>query len=454
MSPATAPIVARLAELVGPGQVVSDPAALSAYEVDGHQPNAALRPTSATEVAEIIRFAAAERLALIPMGGRTKLRIGMPPRKYDLALDLSAMNRVLAYDPHDLTLGVEPGVRFADLQRQLAERHQFLPLAPAFAGRATLGGMIAAGADTPLRYGYGTARDCLLGVEFVTGDGVASKSGGRVVKNVTGYDLHKLLIGSLGTLAVITRLNFRTFPQPPERQILVASYKEPKAALDLCAAMAKSPLRPQMLDVVGPRAALLFEEVTAARIPTECWSVVVEVAGHHPVIERHARELDRLARETNAAEFTALDQSQGAALFTAIQEFPRLVTENIPGAAIFRTPALPSDILSALQRAWTAAGRDDLHVATVIRASGVVYTSLLPATNDVPASAILSACRVLMDAGLAAGARPMIEWCPQEVKLAMSVWPPPGSEQAIAERLKKVFDPQGVLSPGRFQEGL
>ncbi len=122
------------------------------------------------------------------MGGRTKLGIGMPPRRYDLALDTSRMNRVLAYDPRDLTLGVEPGVRFADLERQLAERGQFLPLAPAFADRATLGGMVAAGADTPLRYGYGTARDCLLGLEFVTG----GEGNGERAARARGEKRHRL----------------------------------------------------------------------------------------------------------------------------------------------------------------------------------------------------------------------------------------------------------------------
>src|SRR6202011_6121068 len=106
-----------------------------------------------------------------------------------------------------------------------------------------------AGSDSPLRYAYGTARDFLLGVEFVTGEGVVSKSGGRVVKNVTGYDLHKLLIGSLGTLAVITRLNLRTFPLPPTQRTFVASFATAPGALSFCAAIAKSPLQPKLVEV-------------------------------------------------------------------------------------------------------------------------------------------------------------------------------------------------------------
>ena len=187
-------------------------------------PSAVVAPADAAQIAEILRFAVAEKLAVIPTGGCTKLGIGSPPARYDLALDLSRMNRVLAYDPHDLTLGVEPGVRIADLLRTLGEQKQFLPLAVPFAERATIGGIVAANSSSPLRHAYGAVRDFCLGMEFVTGEGAQAKSGGRVVKNVTGYDLHKLLIGSLGTLAVITRVNFRTFPMPQAQGTFVASF--------------------------------------------------------------------------------------------------------------------------------------------------------------------------------------------------------------------------------------
>src|SRR5579872_3050117 len=151
------------------------------------------------------------------------------------------MNRLLAYEPQDLTLGVEPGMIFADLDRRLREKGQFLPLASPFAERGTLGGIVATAADTPLRYAHGTAKDFLLGVEFITGEGIISKSGGRVVKNVTGYDLHKLFIGSLGTLGVITRLNFRTFPLPPDQTMFVAAFADQSGAFALCGALMKSP---------------------------------------------------------------------------------------------------------------------------------------------------------------------------------------------------------------------
>ncbi len=166
MKEPAASVTSRLADLVGTEHVVTGPLNLSAYAVDGLEPSVVLLPGSAAEVVEVLRFAAVERLTVIPIGGRTKLSIGMPPRSYDLALDMSRMNRILAYDPRDLTLGVEPGVRFTELDARLAKQRQFLPLAPPFADRATLGGIIAAGCDSLLRHTYGSVRDYLLGMEF------------------------------------------------------------------------------------------------------------------------------------------------------------------------------------------------------------------------------------------------------------------------------------------------
>src|SRR5579863_7418001 len=205
-------IFPRLSEIVGNSNIVADPTQLSAYEIDGEIPSAAARPGSSREVAEVVKFAASEKLAIVPMGARTKLGMGMPPRHYDIALEMTRLDRVVAYDPGDLTLGVEPGIPLQRLQGVLAGHRQFLPLVVPFMDRGTVGGTIASGTDSSLRQPYGTARDYVLGMEFVTGDGELVKSGGNVVKNVSGFDIHKLMIGALGTLGVITRINFRTFP--------------------------------------------------------------------------------------------------------------------------------------------------------------------------------------------------------------------------------------------------
>ena len=452
MKQAMSSLPSRFADLLGAEHVLTGAAALSACEVDGLRPSAVLRPGSAAEIAGILRLAAAERLAVIPTGGRTKLEIGMPPRRYDLALDLTRMDRVLAFDPADLTLGVEPGLRFAELERHLAAKRQFLPLAPAFSARATLGGMVAAGADSPLRHAYGSARDQLLGMEFVTGAGIAAKSGGRVVKNVAGYDLHQLLAGSLGTLAVITRLNFRTFPLPPQERMFVAAFADGEGALGLCRAIAKSPLQPRLVEAFNPATARI---IGAAPVPVDRWSVAVAAAGHRAVVARHEQDLARMARELRAVDFAAFDGPEEDAVFAGLREFPRLVLEAFPGAAIFRLAILPGAMPGLLRETLAVSERHQLEPAILVRAAGIVYAALLPPAGDAGGAARLAAaCRELMQVSLGAGARPMMEWCPVAVKRDVNIWPPPGNDQALAEKLKRVFDPQGILAPGRFLGGL
>ena len=181
----------------------------------------------------------------------------MPPRQYDLALDMTRLDRITAYDPGDLTLGVEPGIPLRKLAAVLAEHDSCFRCGSLLHSR-TIGGTIASGVDTPLRQMYGTARDYVLGMEFVTGEGVPAKSGGRVVKNVTGYDMHKLMIGALGTLGVITKINFRTFPAPSAPRAFMAIFETRQRALDLRHRIARSPLTPMTIEILSPRAAALF----------------------------------------------------------------------------------------------------------------------------------------------------------------------------------------------------
>src|SRR5690242_2151884 len=148
----------------------------------------------------------------------------MPPSRYDLAVDMNRLDHVISYDPGDLTLSVESGITVAKLAAALAEHNQFLPLEVPFYDRATIGGTLSSGVDSPLRQLYGTPRDFVLGMEFVTGEGALAKSGGRVVKNVTGYDLHKLMLGAIGSLGIITRINFKTFPLPSATATFIASF--------------------------------------------------------------------------------------------------------------------------------------------------------------------------------------------------------------------------------------
>jgi glycolate oxidase FAD binding subunit len=212
----------------------------------------------------------------------------------------------------------------------------------------------------------------------VTGEGVMSKGGGRVVKNVTGYDLHKLLVGSLGTLAVITRVNFRTFPLPPAQGSFVASFSDAEPAFGFCRAIAQSVLTPQIVEVADPGAAhLLFSAEAPARITPQHWSVIISAAGQPSVVDRYARELGHMASAGNAAEFVPLNDAEHVSVLARIQEFPRLILEAAPSAAIFRIGVVPSAMPLLLGGLSGLAEQCGLTVATLTRASGVMYVAVL-----------------------------------------------------------------------------
>ena len=465
MSAATNTAVARVAEIVGDSNSTGNPSELAAYEIDGKRPSAAVRPGSGEEVAEVIRFAAAEKLGVIAAGARTKLGIGLPPRKYDLALDMTRLDRVIAYDPDDLTLGVEAGIPLRKLQGALAERRQFLPLAVPFFARTTVGGAIASGMDSPLRQFYGTARDYILGMEFVTGEGTLAKSGGRVVKNVTGYDLHKLMIGSLGTLGVMTKLNFRTFPLPIDTRAFVIRFERADQAFDLRARVAHSPLSPITTEILSPGAADLFCSDAAGQIEraplaagvliNSTWAFTAGFAGTEKVLHRCETELRRMAEQAGTVGISALGREQIPGAFGRKREFVAIALESAPATTILKLSVLSSRMKDILREVEADAGGVSLRWAAMARGVGVIYVVLLPDSRDDRRREhiVLTANRIQV-ACACAGGHTTIPWCPAEWKHSLRVWGSEGADLEEMRKLKAVFDPQGILGAGRFVGGI
>ncbi|MGD1211051.1 MAG: FAD-binding oxidoreductase [Candidatus Acidiferrales bacterium] len=465
MNAASTTISSRLAEIAGPSNVVADPAQLGAYEICGKIPGAAARPGSSEEATEIVKFAAAEKLAIVPTGARTKLGMGLPPRQYDLALDMTRLDRVVAYDPGDLTLSVEPGTPLRRLEGVLAGHRQFLPLDVPFMNRATAGGTIASGVDSPLRQFYGTARDYVLGMEFVTGDGMAAKSGGRVVKNVAGYDLHKVMIGALGTLSVITKINFRTFPLPGAMRTFVAGFSSAERALDLRHRVARSPLRPLTAEILSPRAAELLSSAVAAQIEPgpmppgalskEQWAVMASFGGTGKVLERSELELRRMAEDAGAAGIIALGDDRVPFAFGRTREFVPIALESSAAATILKLGVLPTRMRQVLDAAAKAADAAELRWAALVRGLGVIYLALLPSEENQEAlGRVVRAANDILAECAALGGNAAIPWCPAAWKSLLPVWGLDRGDFEQMRKLKKVFDPHGILAPGRFAGGI
>ncbi|MCE2500313.1 MAG: FAD-binding oxidoreductase [Dehalococcoidia bacterium] len=216
--------VSRLRDIVGREAAV-DPAHLPSYAIDSYLPIAAVQPADADGVSEVLTWAHRFGVAVFPSGGRTFTQLGNPPTRPGIALDLTQLNRVVDFQPADLTVSVEAGVTIAQLDAALAQDGKHVPISAPQAGRATVGGTLATGVSGPLRAAYGLPRDWLIGINVVGADGTPTKAGGKVVKNVTGYDLNRLYTGSLGTLAVITEATFKLAPAPVDWAVVVASFR-------------------------------------------------------------------------------------------------------------------------------------------------------------------------------------------------------------------------------------
>src|SRR5271154_1858414 len=347
----------RLASIIDASRVHSDPAALARYVIDEVIPGAVVKPVTAEEVAEIARFAIAENLGIVAVGSRSKLGIGMPPTRYDIALDMTALDQIAHYDPGDLTLSVDAGLPLAKLNAALAPHRQFVPLLLPFYSTSTIGGAIASGIDSPLRQAYGTARDFLLGAEFIDGTGELCKSGGRVVKNVTGYDLHKLLIGSLGTLGVITRLTFRTFPLPAVSGGHLACFKTLDDVSEYHSALERSGLPLANLEILSPvLAGMLWailqrsEEKYPEELQEKLWYAYSSAEGSDAVVRRIGRDLEKIGREKAAVQCRVLETNEDQALGGMLREAFEWLRWASPANVICRLslPTLNARALSTL----------------------------------------------------------------------------------------------------------
>ena len=458
---ATANLATRLESVLGAHRIIAAETELREYAIDGLVPGAIVRPASAQEAAEVARFAITEKLAVVATGSRSKLDLGMPPARYDLALDMTALHDIAHFDPADLTLSVDAGLPLRQLAKVLAEQRQFLPLAVPCYETSTVAGALASGIDSTLRKQYGTARDFLIGAEFVDGKGALCKSGGRVVKNVTGYDLHKLLIGSLGTLAVITRLNFRTFTLPQTHGGHLACFSNLEGASAYRDTIEKSGLPLANLETLSPEMAALTASVLretnaefAGRLDPAKWCVYASFEGNEAVVPRIASDLQKLANEADAADSEILDAASDAHLGGVLREAFDWLRWASPSVALFRM-ALPQSKPGDLADLLCIAQESALRGALLVRAAAIVYFVLLAENEDESALRALenAATRVFSLAAAGQGHATLLH-ASSKLKSRVNVWGPKRADLGVMQRVKHSFDPHNIFAPGRFVGGI
>src|SRR5712691_6547230 len=291
---------ATISQNVPKARVTTDPDALRDYAIDGLLPRLVVAPANVKQVAQIVALTSQHGLTLMARGGGSRTNLGAIPEQIDVLLETNRLTRLLEHEAPDLTCHVEAGLTLAALQAQLATKGQWLAFDPPDAGQATLGGLLASNASGPKRLRYGSARDLVIGLHVVQANGEVARSGGRVVKNVAGYDLNKLYIGSLGTLGVIVEANFKLQPLPVAERTLLLTYTNASEAMQTVIAILGSMLTPSALELIDGGAASDMSDFFRINLPTNGYTLAIDFEGGMATIDRQIDETRLLARKHGA----------------------------------------------------------------------------------------------------------------------------------------------------------
>ena len=442
-----ADLARRLASLVGDRHVLTG-VECSPYVLEGRTPEAAVFPGSREEVGGVLGAAAGAGVPVTPWGGGTRISVGMPPARPGIVLSLKRLDRLVEHEPADLTATAEAGMTLAAFQAALGQRGQWLSLDPPNAREGTLGGILASNASGPRRHLYGTARDLLIGLTMVLADGSIVRGGGKVVKNVAGYDLPKLAIGSFGTLGVIVEATVKLRPRPDTDRLVVAWFERVKDAGAGARAIMASDLIPSALELADA------EAVRALALGgREGAALLVGLDGLPEQVAWQSTELARLLADGARVETRVLDGEERDRVWQAVGDLPRRALAET--TAVMRWGVLPTQVAELIDHGGDVARRHGLGAAFSAHAGVGIVTAILgggsggAAANTVAAT--LGDWRALVRD---ASGHATLEWAPLAVKERVPVWDPPGAPHRIMQRLKAELDPSGILNPGRFVGGI
>lgn len=446
---------ARLEAALGAEHVLAGDAC-QPYSVQQRVPRLVARPADVDGVSQALAAASEAGATVVPWGGGTRMAIGYPPRAVDLVLSLERLDQVLSHDPADLTVTVQAGCTLDHLTTTLAAAGQMLPLDAPLSTRATIGGTLATGMAGPRRILYGGPRDALLGVRVVDAAGTITKAGGRVVKNVTGYDLDKLYLGSLGTLAVLVEASFKLVPLPEAEATLLTMCDDADRALAVGAALADLPTQPAAVCALS----LAGLPQLAARLSVPDGGIVVAARfpGPTAAVQRALQDARNAARAAGGRRSAHIEAGAQRTFWTAVADFPATL-DLPPDTALLKVSALPSELGTVLDVASAVCGEQDVHLVWMADVGvGVLFLRIQApppsGADDAPAQRLEPGLRALQCMLAHRWRNAVVLGCDPALKANLPLWgaDPPGID--VMRAIKRKFDPANTLNPGRFVGGL
>lgn len=449
MRPSPTALHNHLTALLGAENAWMDEPATAAHAIASQRPAVVAAPCTAEQVAAVLELASHEKLGIVPWGCGTQMHLGPPPAAYDVALSLQHLTRVLDYDSANLTLTAEAGLALREAYRLTVPGRQFLPLG--YPGsEASLGGLLVTNTSGVKRLRYGGMRDLLLGVRVALPEGDLLRYGGRVVKNVAGYDLCKLYIGSLGAFGVVTEATFRLSMLPEEECLLIVAFSTLAQGMAAAAAVRSAALLPSTVVLVS---AAGWADSLPVRLQPGQVALLVHVDGSHESMQRQIAEGEAMCTTHGAVEAATLSSAALLALWER-QEVWRTASPDSSLLQV-RIGVPPSNVETALDLLEETPEFCREPVSWLVDAGIGSATARLPLDTQVDdlaaqVQAWLNGSRARLDdqQGFA-----VVESAPAALITQLDVWGmPPGA--GLLKRYKSRFDPQGVLNRGRYVGGL
>jgi glycolate dehydrogenase FAD-binding subunit len=463
---------------IGVAGIKIDPEVLAGYSVDGIVPKAVIFPKDTQEVSEVVTYANQKNLAVVAWGSGSKMNMGNPPERLDLVVCTSRMNHMKDVDTANLTLTVEAGVKFRDVQARLAteedrcylpledltteaddmicsdreNKGSFLPIDPPFSDRATIGGMVATNSSGPRRLLYNNPRDVIIGVRFVSPTGDIVGMGGKTVKNVSGYDVSKLMVGSMGTLGILCDMTLRLLPLPERMETLLISFDALAGVSDFSNRIFETRLLPAAVEVLNREA---FEQMgigASSGFAPGRYIAAVALEAYHEAVDRMKKEMLEMAAVCGASGNLALQEAHHGRFWFKIGNLALSAAEKYTGLLTLHLNYQISNWKEIFELAEQALSAENIpHTLQAHTGIGVCKLNLLVAREDTNrTNKAVDIIDRLMARCLQAGGNLAVHNAPVDVKPRLKIWGEEGSDIGLIKRVKEHLDPAGIMSPGRF----
>ena len=450
-------LISKLKEIVGEAHIINDPDQLKTYSLVGKKPKVVIFPGTINEVSKVVAYANEQSLTLLPMGNGTKIGVGGIPRKMDIVLSTLRLNRMTDCDCDNLTLSAECGITLGEVQKRLSQEGKgyFLPLDPPFTEKATLGGIVATNSSGPRRLLYGTARDLIIGIKAVFPNGDIVASGGKTVKNVSGYDMCKLLIGSFGTLGILCEMTFKLLPLPEKEATLWVPFRSLDEADGFVQVITHSQLIPASIETLNATAVKKMK----SPIPLAAngnYLVAIGLEGVAEAVERQIAEIGDMGRKQGALEVMRFDSEKHRAFWNGLRDFSKGLAKRYPYCLSLKSNVLISKcgkVMGSYEKIAKGLGIDCAFVSH--SGNGVLYSYVLAGNNfKSKTESLIKLVGKLTSEAVKNEGNLGVESSPLPIKKRVNVWGRSRSDYQIMRRIKKQVDPAGVLNPGRFLGGI